>query len=109
MTQYYECHVTMLGNKEVLKRITENIGWVFSSIENDANLGEGVKMYATKQLNKRVQDRGAVQILQDAAQLLRDWGADVLREKVEVVIFDTRSSKVRACTDCASCQEAREC
>lgn len=108
MTQYYECHVTMLGNREVLKRITEGMGWVFSSIENDANLGDGVKMYATKQLNKRVHDSGAVEILQDAANSLRSCGAEVLREKVEVVIFDTRSSKVRACTDCASCQEARE-
>lgn len=110
---YYECHVTFTAEPDnprgvhPFKAIVEGMGWVFSSIAGDANLGPGRKLYATKQLNARVGDEGARKTVLNTGAALRDAGAKVLREKVEVVIFDTRSSKVQACTDCAACQEAR--
>lgn len=111
-TTYYECHVTMLegkGDKEALKLIVEGqSGWRFSAIEGDINLGSGVKFYATRQFNSKLRAAEVIDKLTDMGKLMRSVGAEVLREKVEIVIFDTRSSKVRAaCDDCASCQEAR--
>ena len=105
---YYEAHVTMTGDRSTLKAATEGVGWRFSAIDGDANLGDGLKLYATRQMNSKIGDDAAISILSEAANFLSSSGATILREKVEVVIYDTRSSKVRACDDCASCQSARD-
>jgi hypothetical protein len=108
MKTYYECHITMLGDPEVLKPAVIGIGWTYSAIDNDANLGPGMKQYATKQINTKIGLEATIKTVLNAGADMRDRGAEVLREKVEEVLFDTRSSKVRACDDCASCQEARQ-
>lgn len=105
---YYEAHVTMTGDKNALKRATEDCGWRFSAIDGDANLGDGVKLYATTQMNSKIGDAAAIKKMSVMAETLRASGANVIREKVEVVIYDTRSSKVNACDDCAACQTSRE-
>lgn len=106
MTTYYECHVTMTGDRETLKFETERLGWKFSAIDGDANLGDGVKLYATRQYNaKRDQDE-MVEVLLQAARYLKTCGATILRRKVEVVLFDDRSSKVRCDNICDECREA---
>jgi hypothetical protein len=105
---YYECHVTMLGDPKTLRAATQALGWTYSAIDNDANLGPGMKQYATRQLNSKVGLEAAIKQVTDVANSLRMLNAEVLREKVEEVLFDTRSSKVAACTDCAACQSSRE-
>lgn len=107
---YYETHVTMTSGtatKEHLKSIVEaHKGWRFSAIEGDINLGDGVKFYATKQFNGRFGTDAVINYLRLMADVLRNAGAHVIREKVEIVVYDTRSSKVQ-CIDCATCQEVR--
>lgn len=107
MTTYYEAHITMTGDRIALEAATKAVGWRFSAIDGDANLGDGVKLYATRQMNSRLGDDKDIEGLSLVADIMRAAGADVLREKVEVVIYDTRSSKVQPCEDCAACQEAR--
>lgn len=105
MKNYYEAHVTFLGERERAKRLVEHIGWKFSAIDGDSNLGEGVKLYATTQLNsKKLSQQQAVDRLVQAAGALEREGFSVLRRKVELVIFDDRSSLVRPCDGmCPEC------
>lgn len=92
MKQYYECHVTMLGKSSALKPVVESTGWIFSCIENDICLGEGVKCYATMHYSHS--KHTTAQVMENVhivAQNLRSLGVDVIREKVELVIYDSRS------------------
>ena len=92
MKQYYECHVTMLGKSLELKPIVESTGWIFSCIENDICLGEGVKCYATMHYSHSKHTTAqVVENVHTVAQNLRSLGVDVIREKVELVIYDSRS------------------
>lgn len=101
---YYEAHVTMTGDREKLRRSTREIGWKFSAIDGDANLGDGVKLYATIQMNTKVGSNRAIARLKTAAKFLEDEGAKILRRKIEIVIYDDRSSLVRPCDGaCVEC------
>lgn len=105
MKQYYEAHVTMLGDPDELASIVEDIGWKFSAIDGDADLGDGVKCYATRQFNARKGEQNTVAALLEAAIHLQNLGATVLRRKVELVVFDDRSKEAReqcdgACPEC---------
>ncbi len=103
MKNYYEAHITMEGDPQKLRPVVESVGWKFSCIEGDINLGDGVKCYATRQFNARVGDERIVQILNGTADGLASV-AKVLRRKVELVIYDDRSSLVRPCDGaCPEC------
>jgi hypothetical protein len=101
---YYEAHVTMLGQPNDLAPIVRETGWRFSAIDGDANLGDGVKCYATRQFNSRIPQDEMVRILHATADDLVEKGAQVLRRKVEIVIYDDRSALVRPCSGgCVEC------
>lgn len=92
MKQYYECHVTMVGKSSELKPIVESTGWIFSCIENDICLGEGVKCYATMHYSHSKHTTAqVVENVHLVANNLKSIGVDVIREKVELVIYDSRS------------------
>lgn len=92
MKEYFECHITIAGSKSVdVQWSVELIGWTFSEIDGDPDLGKGVKQYATKHFNYRHSTEFVIEQLTDAAEKLRGYGCNVLREKVEVVIYDKRS------------------
>lgn len=103
--RYYEAHITMLGSKEAIRPYVEATKWKFSAIDGDANFGDGVKVYATRQMNGRLTEQEAVNELNVTANILERFGIKVLRRKVEVVIYDDRSELVRpACNGgCAEC------
>jgi len=115
MTSYYELHVTMQaeedgrlksGIRARVRRAVEECGWRFSVIDGDINLGDGLKMYATRQMNRRSVEEGVVALLHQTADALATTpGVTVVRRKVERVIYDDRSSKVRAVCDgaCPEC------
>lgn len=105
---YYECHVTLLAGSSAgrnrLEEITKKEGWKFSAIDGDINLGPGTKFYATRQFNARLEEGEVIGYLNNMADVLEKWGAEILRRKVERVIYDDRSSLVKPCTGgCVEC------
>lgn len=103
MSSYYECHITMEGNPEKIRPVVESRKWKFSCIDGDINLGDGIKCYATKQFNKKFDAKTIQSKLFDMAIVIEHFDIRVLRRKVEVVIFDDRSSKVRCTGGCIEC------
>jgi len=102
--RYYEAHVTMLGMPGEGRTLVERIRWKYSCIDGDANLGDGVKCYATRQFKGTLTEQQVVGLLNDAANLLAEHGHKVIRRKVEVVIFDDRSEAVQPCDGaCPEC------
>jgi hypothetical protein len=98
---YYECHITMMGDPGTLKPMVEDIGWKFSAIDGDPVMGDGVKCYATTFFNARVGTGEALERLLIAAAALRDKGAEVVRRKIELVVFDDRTTKCQGgCPEC---------
>ncbi len=104
--QYYECHITMLGDKEKLKPIVEFHKWKFSAIDGDPTLGDGIKCYATRHYNTKLNPDTVLYALHWVADDLERNGIEVIRRKIERVIYDDRSSTVRlgscngACPEC---------
>ena len=107
---YYELHITMEAadstEREKVEVAVKALGWKFSAIDGDIVLGDGVKLYATKHFNSRYSGDDMTNILFATAKSLEAQGIKVTRRKVELVIYDDRSSKVRpeSCTGgCIGC------
>lgn len=92
--QYYECHITMEGDREKIEQAVNEIGWKFSAIDGDPVMGKGVKCYATIHYNNKVPVAIVINRVALTARALRKQSINVTREKVELVIYDTRSKFV---------------
>lgn len=92
--EYYECHITLSTetnkSKDDLKCIVESIGWVFSCIDNDIVLGQGIKCYATKHFNKKFDIAYIMNEVVKASKNISYLGGKVIREKIELVLYDTK-------------------
>jgi hypothetical protein len=93
---YYECHITInpfhapLTHPESCEGTVHRIGWGFSRIYGDPILGKGKFQYATKHFPH---DEGMTSVLEQlhkAASLLRGAQWTVVREKIELVLYDTK-------------------
>src|SRR5690348_2491124 len=100
---YYECHVTLLGDPSTIKPCVERLRWRFSCIDGDPVLGDGIKCYATRHFHVRHGHSGVQAQLFAAAEQLQAWGLSVVRRKVELVVFDSRSVKVQCTGGCPEC------
>lgn len=91
---YYELHITLEGNPNVIKSKVEKNGWSFSAIDNDIVLGTGVKCYATKHMSTMSEtDESIKKYIEWRATELRKEGLTVIRTKVELVIYDSRAEQ----------------
>lgn len=102
---YYEAHITMVGKLSSIQPIVETLGWKFSSIDGDPTLGDGIKCYATRHFKASKNREEVLNELHRIANALSIFGCDVIRRKIELVIYDDRSSTVRFTCDglCPEC------
>ena len=92
MKEYYECHITMLGEPEKIRPIIVEEGWTFSAIEGDPDLGPGLKCYATKHFNIKIDQKTVERLVHNEARHLNEYkNLNILRTKVEKVVYDDRS------------------
>lgn len=81
----------MVGDPKRIKELVESFDWKFSCIDGDPDLGNGVKCYGTIQRNIVKYDlEEIIQIVKLTAKALRDTNIKVLREKVELILYDKR-------------------
>ena len=104
MKEYWEAHVTMLGEPAKIKPLVEECLWKFSCIDGDINLGDGVKCYATRQYRGDLSKEHIAFLLQVMAEHLSLDGIKILRRKVERVVYDDRTKGVcdGGCHECVS-------
>jgi len=95
MASYYECNITLLDDKEKCQKEIQEINWSFSCIDNDIILGKGIKCYATYHYNEKYSKEIIIKEVNKFADILISKGLNVIREKVELVIYDSKSSKIR--------------
>lgn len=107
---YYECHLTVSSGQRDLEFDVITSGWKFSSIDGDPVEGRGVRHYATRHYKSSLPVETVVERTHLLADQLQELGHVVTRRKVEHVIFDTRSSKVRPCDGgCPECHLDDRC
>jgi len=85
---YYECHITFLYPPNALPLDVR--GWKFSQIDGDPNMGDGVKAYLTRQYRATNAKDAVIDALEDVAAEVTEMGYEVLRTKVELVVYDNR-------------------
>lgn len=90
---YWECHITLKDKQSAKNCVEKVIGWKHSQIDGDPQLGDGVKQYATKNFKPTMSVEEVLHELQGSARCLRNWGFPVLREKIELVMYDTKGKK----------------
>ncbi len=107
MKPYYECHITFFAfgpQPELPAFLEKNTGWKYSQIDGDPVLGPGVKCYLTKHYpaatdtsHQAAESDRIIGLMGKAADYVRECGMDVLRQKIELVIYDTKSnSEIRS-------------
>jgi hypothetical protein len=86
----FECHITIKGERDDVSPIVNEMGdgWSFSCIDGDPVLGLQEYCYAT---NHYETERGARLGISVWASYLSRMGLDIVRGKVEQVIFDSRT------------------
>ncbi len=90
---YYECHITVkpsTNDRSDLKDLLDKVDWKHSKITNDPDLGYAVWAYATKHYPASKQINKVIEKMNEIASLLKYEGFTVVREKVELVIYDTK-------------------
>lgn len=90
----YECHITFEDNnygEAVAKKSVEfYTGWKFSKIDGDPVLGTGTRFYATQNYPKTMRKQEVLLELHKATSRIEMCDFPVIRQKIEVVIFDTK-------------------
>jgi hypothetical protein len=93
----------MVGEPENIRPHVEKLKWRFSAIDGDILLGDGLKCYATRMFNSKLPTKEVLDALHSVTQELTDSGCNVVRRKVEMVIYDDRSIKVNCTGGCIEC------
>jgi hypothetical protein len=90
--KYYECHITVEdGCKDLMEKELLNTCWKFSQITDDLILGPGNKMYATAHFSLASGIKPVRTELDTMAGILEAAGLNVVRRKIELVLYDTKN------------------
>ena len=88
---YYECHITLALTPKDMKQAVESFnGWSYSAINGDPDLGESLFCYATRRASAGFDLMKVIEVMGQVANGLELCGGTVLRQKVELVMFDTK-------------------
>lgn len=96
---YYECHITLespmtQGAMEGIKKDIEGNMWTFSNIIGDPILGLKAYCYATRHYAASRKLEHVALEMSVVAQSLKVRGYTVVRQKVELVVLDTKEKEV---------------
>lgn len=86
----YECHITIDLYPISAKELIEALGWKFSKIAGDPQLGDKTFEYATRSASSQTQLVVVVNELERVSGILSKQGFPVVREKIELVVHDNR-------------------
>lgn len=87
----YECHITVARKDgPVAEILAKEMHWKFSQIDGDPVLGKEVFAYLTTHDNDLLQMQRRMNY---AVTALRDQGVEVIREKIELIVYDTKARK----------------
>jgi hypothetical protein len=92
---YYECHITLGLHPVSAKGLIEALGWKYSMIEGDPVLGTGYREYATRIASVKVNEAVVIAEMDYIASVLAHRGFNVLRQKIELVIYDTKGKETK--------------
>ena len=101
----YECHITLRradGSKA--EEIAKLLHWKYSQIDGDPVLGKEVFAYLTTHSNDMLTIHKR---MTTAVDHLRSVGIEVVREKIELIVYDTKA-KVRQLDREAAIEVARK-
>lgn len=93
MNLEYECHITChLKDGPEADEVARSLSWTTSEIERDPLLGRDSYFYLTTHDNdiQRMFTR-----LNLATKTLRAYGVDPVREKIELIIHDTKKKLLK--------------
>lgn len=86
----YECHITVsVAHADIATDVAKLFGWKTSEIARDPLLGDDTFFYLTKHDRSGVKLRTNMEV---AAMQLEARGVPVLRQKIEHIIFDTKTN-----------------
>ena len=90
--RYYECHITLKDSlpRDYVRQQVEEFNWKFSAIDGDPILGNETFCYATRHYPESKPKDEVIKDMNDMAVRLAKDEIEVVREKVELVIYDTK-------------------
>lgn len=93
MPESYECHITVsVADAETATNVAKMGGWKTSEIARDPLLGEDTYFYLTCHAKEYTFILGKMKTCSAA---LESKGVKVIREKIERIVYDTKTAKVQ--------------
>ena len=89
----YECHITIALHPVSAEALITSLGWKFSCIHGDPDLGIGAREYATRHAAVGTPITQVILEIQRISGILLAQGFPVLREKIELVMYDVYLNK----------------
>lgn len=85
----YECHITVpAARRNEAIKVAAQRGWKTSEIARDPILGDGTYFYLTSHDDNLITLHGRMSL---CALNLREWGVPVIRQKIEMIVYDTKT------------------
>lgn len=89
MNTHYECHITChLKDAKIAEKVAVDLHWKTSEIARDPVLGKDSYFYLT---SHSLDYNSMFSRMEQAAIQLREAGVEVLREKIEHIVYDTKT------------------